>query len=146
MCHWLFTRIAGDMIHTQWLRTPRSLENPPKLIWTVTMSIWRYMPGTATGKLRSWKGIDDCFSHYDMSESGMTSSGDRKQQDQSTDIMICWCKSSVYGDSRFHPHVINVFSVTWIKTCSTMGNTESSTKQQGVTFSCKAPVNTDILK
>lgn len=47
------------------------------------------MPGMATGKLRSWKGIDNCFSYYDMSESGMTSSGARKQQDQSTDIMIC---------------------------------------------------------
>ncbi len=60
--------------------------------------------------------------------------------------MSGWCKSGVYGNSRFHPHVINVFSDTWIKTCSTMGNTESSPQQQGVTFSCKAPVNTDILK
>lgn len=49
------------------------------------------MPVTATRKLRSWKGIDKFFSYYDMSEydSGMTSPGDRKQQDKSTDIMIC---------------------------------------------------------
>ncbi len=67
---------------------------------------------------------------------------------KSTDIMICQDDvSPVCTATLDSPTIINVFSVTWIKTCSTMGNTEFSPQaSQRVTFSCKAPVNTDILK
>lgn len=72
------------------------------------MSIWRYLffGITITGKLMSWKGIDECFSYYDMYESGVTSSGDRKHQYQRTDIMICQSDVSPVSTTRFalsHP-------------------------------------------
>lgn len=45
--------------------------------------------------------IDDCFSYYDIYESGMTSSGDRKHQYQRTDIMICQTDVSPVSTTRF---------------------------------------------
>ncbi len=92
MCHWLFTRTVEDMIHTGGYGTPPFIRKSPKT------NPERYHVNMEVHACDSYRKAEVMernrfffFSYYDMSEyeSGMTSPGDRKQQDKSTDIMIC---------------------------------------------------------